>query len=46
VLWCQAPKWLIALEFKEEKPTVKAKNVGKGEGIFRLIVGIITLARI
>jgi predicted phage tail protein len=37
---------LIALEFREEKPTVKVKNVGKGEGIFRLITGaiLITLA--
>jgi predicted phage tail protein len=37
---------LIALEFREEKPTVKVKNVGKGEGIFRLIIGaiLITLA--
>jgi hypothetical protein len=32
---------LIALEFREEKPAVKVKNVGKGEGIFRLIIGVI-----
>ncbi len=34
---------LIALEFREEKPAVKVKNVGKGEGIFRLIIGIILI---
>ena len=34
---------LIALEFKEEKPAVKVKNVGKGEGIFRLIIGAILI---
>jgi ABC-type sugar transport system permease subunit len=28
---------------QEEKPAVKAKNVGKGEGIFRLIVGIVLI---
>jgi hypothetical protein len=31
------------LEFCEEKPTVKIKNVGKGEGIFRLIIGVILI---
>jgi ABC-type sugar transport system permease subunit len=33
------------LEFgvQKEKPTVKAKNVEKGEGIFRLIVGIVLI---
>jgi len=34
---------LIALEFREEKPAVKVKNVGKGEGIFRLIIGAILI---
>ena len=34
---------LIALEFREEKPAVKVKNVGKGEGIFRLITGVILI---
>jgi hypothetical protein len=34
---------LIALEFREEKPAVKVKNVGKGEGIFRLIIGVILI---
>ena len=28
---------------QEEKTAVKTKNVGKGEGIFRLIVGIILI---
>jgi hypothetical protein len=26
---------LTALEFREEKPAVKVKNVGKGEGVLR-----------
>jgi predicted phage tail protein len=30
-------------EFRKEKPTVKVKNVGKGEGIFRLIIGVILI---
>jgi hypothetical protein len=34
---------LITLGFKEEKSAVKVKNVGKGEGIFRLIIGIILM---
>jgi predicted phage tail protein len=34
---------LIAPEFREEKPAVKVKNVGKGEGIFRLIIGVILI---
>jgi predicted phage tail protein len=34
---------LIALEFREEKPAVKMKNVGKGEGIFRSIIGVILI---
>jgi hypothetical protein len=34
---------LIALEFREEKTAVKVKNVGKGEGIFRLTVGVILI---
>jgi predicted phage tail protein len=34
---------LIALEFREEKPVVKVRNVGKGEGIFRLITGVILI---
>jgi predicted phage tail protein len=34
---------LITLEFREEKPAVKVKNVGKGEGIFRLIIGVILI---
>jgi len=34
---------LIALEFREVKPTMKVKNVGKGEGIFRLIIGAILI---
>jgi predicted phage tail protein len=33
----------MALEFREEKPVVKVKNVGKGEGIFRLITGVILI---
>jgi len=41
--WCLAPNRLIAPESKEEKPAVKAKNVEKGEGIFRLIIGIILI---
>jgi len=28
---------------QKEKPAVKVKNVGKGEGIFRLIVGIVLI---
>ena len=34
---------LIVLEFREEKPAVKMKNVGKGEGIFRSIIGVILI---
>ena len=34
---------LIVLEFREEKPFVKVKNIGKGEGIFRLIIGVILI---
>jgi predicted phage tail protein len=34
---------LRALEFREEKPVVKVRNVGKGEGIFRLITGVILI---
>jgi predicted phage tail protein len=34
---------LIALEFREETPAMKVKNVGKGEGIFRLIIGVILI---
>ena len=34
---------LIALEFREEEPAVKVKNVGKEEGIFRLIIGVILI---
>jgi hypothetical protein len=41
--WGLAPNRSIALEFKEEKTAVKTKNVGKGEGIFRLIVGIVLI---
>jgi hypothetical protein len=33
----------MALEFREEKPTVKVKNVGKGEGVFRSIIGVILI---
>jgi hypothetical protein len=33
----------IALEFRKEKPAVKVKNVGKGEGVFRLIIGVILI---
>jgi predicted phage tail protein len=33
----------MALELKEEKSAVKTKNVGKGEGIFRFVVGIILI---
>jgi len=32
---------LIALEFREEKPAAKVKNVGKGEGVFRWILGLV-----
>jgi len=32
---------LIALEFREEKPAVKVKNVGKGEAVFRWILGLV-----
>jgi predicted phage tail protein len=28
---------------REEKPTVIAKNIGKGEGIFRLIIGVVLI---
>ena len=31
----------MALESRGEKPVVKSKNVGRGEGIFRLILGVI-----
>jgi hypothetical protein len=34
---------LIAPKFREEKPVVKGKNVGKGEGIFRLTIGVILI---
>ena len=34
---------LKELEFREEKPAVKVKNIGKGEGIFRLIIGVILI---
>lgn len=35
----------MALAFKEKKmeSAVKAKNVGKGEAVFRLIVGVILI---
>ena len=33
----------MALEFREERPAVKVKNVGKGEGVFRLITGVILI---
>jgi hypothetical protein len=28
---------------QEEKPTMKTKNVGRGEGIFRLIAGVVLI---
>jgi hypothetical protein len=34
---------LIELEFREEEPAVKVKNIGKGEGVFRLIIGVILI---
>jgi len=34
---------LIAPEFREGKPAVKVKNVGKGEGIFQSIIGAILI---
>ena len=34
---------LIALESTEEKPVAESKNVRRGEGIFRLIWGVILL---
>jgi predicted phage tail protein len=34
---------LIALHFRKEKPAVKVKNVGKGEGIFRSILGVLLI---
>jgi hypothetical protein len=34
---------LIALEFREEKPALKVKNVGRGEGIVRLVIGVILI---
>jgi predicted phage tail protein len=39
-------KWgflLVAPEFRERKPAMRAKNVGRGEGIFRLIFGAILI---
>jgi hypothetical protein len=34
---------IIALEFREGKSAVKVKNVGKGEGILRLIIGVVLI---
>jgi hypothetical protein len=31
------------IEFKGEKPAVKVKNVGKEEGVFRVIIGVILI---
>jgi hypothetical protein len=38
-------KWdsSIALEFREEKSAMKVKNVGKGEGAFRSVIGVILI---
>jgi hypothetical protein len=33
----------MALESRGEEPLVKSKNVGRGEGIFRLILGVILI---
>ncbi len=32
-----------AFEWEEEKSAVKVKNIGKSEGIFRLIIGVILI---
>jgi hypothetical protein len=34
---------LRALEFREEKSAMKVKNVGKGEGVVRSIIGVILI---
>jgi hypothetical protein len=33
--------FIRVLKFREEKPSVKVKNIGQGEGIFRLIMGVL-----
>ena len=32
-----------APELREEKQAMRAKNVGKGEGVFRVIIGVILI---
>jgi len=32
-----------ALEFREEKPAMRVKNITKGEGVFRTIIGAILI---